>query len=258
MPEFIPLGAETSYESETGNMARLFNSYFRWAGMSHPRPVVLTGPSGAGKSTLLKRLMKEFKDVFGLSVSHTTREPRPGEVDGTGIPLLFLHPYCNLPWPTYCNLLNSPAACADYHFVMRDEMEKCIKAGEFLEHAEFSGNLYGTSKSAVKSVQEQNRICILDVDLQGVKNIKTTTINPIYISVQPPSLQILERRLRGRQTETEDAIQRRLQTASQDMEMSKEQGMFDDVIVNDNLEDAYLKLKDLLKEEIQKAESIRK
>uniref|UniRef100_A0A8C4N8K6 guanylate kinase n=1 Tax=Eptatretus burgeri TaxID=7764 RepID=A0A8C4N8K6_EPTBU len=159
----------------------------------------------------------------------TTRKPRPGEVDGT-----------------------------DYHFVMRDKMERCIKAGEFLEHAEFSGNLYGTSKWAVKAVQEQNRICILDVDLQGVKNIKTTTINPIYISVQPPSLQILETRLRGRQTETEDAIQRRLHTARQDMEMSKEQGMFDEVIVNDDLEEAYLKLKDLLKEEIQKAESIRK
>uniref|UniRef100_A0A8C4N350 Guanylate kinase n=1 Tax=Eptatretus burgeri TaxID=7764 RepID=A0A8C4N350_EPTBU len=219
MPELNPILAEAPRENETGDMSRLLHSFFRWTGMSQPRPVVLSGPSGAGKSTLLKRLMKEFEDVFGLSVSHTTRKPRPGEVDGT-----------------------------DYHFVMRDKMERCIKAGEFLEHAEFSGNLYGTSKWAVKAVQEQNRICILDVDLQGVKNIKTTTINPIYISVQPPSLQILETRLRGRQTETEDAIQRRLHTARQDMEMSKEQGMFDEVIVNDDLEEAYLKLKDLLKE----------
>ncbi|XP_065523025.1 guanylate kinase isoform X4 [Lathamus discolor] len=130
--------------------------------MQGPRPVVLSGPSGAGKSTLLKKLFKDYENVFGFSVSHTTRQPRPGEVNGK-----------------------------DYHFVTREEMQKEIDAGEFIEHAEFSGNMYGTSKGAVQAVQAQNQICVLDIDIQGVKNIKKTDLNPIYISVQPPSLDIL-------------------------------------------------------------------
>ncbi|XP_040405625.1 guanylate kinase isoform X5 [Cygnus olor] len=149
------------------------------AAMQGPRPVVLSGPSGAGKSTLIKKLFKDYENVFGFSVSHTTRKPRPGEVNGK-----------------------------DYHFVTREEMKKEIDAGEFLEHAEFSGNMYGTryatralttkprwcwelSKAAVQAVQAQNQICILDVDIQGVKNIKRTDLNPIYISVQPPSMDVL-------------------------------------------------------------------
>uniref|UniRef100_A0A5F4WHF8 Guanylate kinase 1 n=1 Tax=Callithrix jacchus TaxID=9483 RepID=A0A5F4WHF8_CALJA len=131
-------------------------------GMSGPRPVVLSGPSGAGKSTLLKRLLQEHRGIFGFSVSHTTRNPRPGEENGK-----------------------------DYYFVTREVMQRDIAAGNFIEHAEFSGNLYGTSKAAVQAVQAMNRICVLDVDLQGVRNIKATDLQPIYISVQPPSLHVL-------------------------------------------------------------------
>uniref|UniRef100_A0A3Q7NK93 Guanylate kinase n=2 Tax=Callorhinus ursinus TaxID=34884 RepID=A0A3Q7NK93_CALUR len=130
--------------------------------MSGPRPVVLSGPSGAGKSTLLKRLLQEHGSVFGFSVSHTTRDPRPGEENGK-----------------------------DYYFVTREVMQRDIAAGDFIEHAEFSGNLYGTSKAAVRAVQAMNRICVLDVDLQGVRNIKKTDLQPIYIFVQPPSLDVL-------------------------------------------------------------------
>ncbi|XP_076828469.1 guanylate kinase isoform X2 [Brachyhypopomus gauderio] len=191
--------------------------------MAGPRPVVLTGPSGAGKSTLLKRLLQEFDGVFGFSVSHTTRKPRPGEQDGK-----------------------------DYHYVSREVMQASINQGEFIESAEFSGNMYGTSKAAVQEVQSQNLICVLDVDMQGVKSIKRTELNPIYISIQPPSMEVLEQRLRERKTESVESLQKRLQAARVDMEISKEPGLFDVVIINDHLEDAYEKLRGALLLEIQK------
>nr|XP_035137342.1 guanylate kinase isoform X3 [Callithrix jacchus] len=194
-------------------------------GMSGPRPVVLSGPSGAGKSTLLKRLLQEHRGIFGFSVSHTTRNPRPGEENGK-----------------------------DYYFVTREVMQRDIAAGNFIEHAEFSGNLYGTSKAAVQAVQAMNRICVLDVDLQGVRNIKATDLQPIYISVQPPSLHVLEERLRQRNTETEESLEKRLAAARADMESSKEPGLFDAVIINDSLEQAYAELKEALSEEIKKAQ----
>ncbi|XP_060786937.1 guanylate kinase 1b [Neoarius graeffei] len=197
--------------------------------MPGPRPVVLSGPSGAGKSTLLKRLMEEYEGVFGFSVSHTTRNPRPGEEDGK-----------------------------DYHFTTQEKMQEGIDSGKFIENAVFSGNMYGTSKSAIEDVQAQNLICILDVDLQGVKNIKQTDLNPIYISIQPPSMEILEQRLRGRQTETEESLQKRLEAARIDMELSKEPGIFDIVIINDDQDVAYEKLKSALIEEIQKVQDAKK
>ncbi|XP_040895750.1 guanylate kinase 1b [Toxotes jaculatrix] len=193
--------------------------------MSGPRPVVLSGPSGAGKSTLMKRLMKDHEGIFGFSVSHTTRNPRPGEEDGK-----------------------------DYHFTTREAMEEGISKGEFIENAEFSGNMYGTSKSAVEDVLAKNLICILDVDIQGVKRIKETDLNPIYISIQPPSMEILEKRLRDRQTETEESLQKRLEAARIDMELSNEPGVFDVVIINDDLEKAYEELKEILNEEIKKVQ----
>uniref|UniRef100_A0A3Q3EF06 Guanylate kinase n=1 Tax=Labrus bergylta TaxID=56723 RepID=A0A3Q3EF06_9LABR len=187
--------------------------------MSGPRPVVLSGPSGAGKSTLMKRLIKDHEGVFGFSVSHTTRNPRPGEEDGK-----------------------------DYHYTTREAMQEGIANGDFIENAEFSGNLYGTSKAAIEDVQAKNLICILDVDIQGVRRIKETDLNPIYISIQPPSMEILEKRLRDRQTETEESLQKRLEAARIDMELSKEPGVFDIVIINDDLERAYEDLKDILNE----------
>lgn len=189
--------------------------------------MVLSGPSGAGKSTLLKKLMKEYDSVFGFSVSHTTRKPRPGEENGK-----------------------------DYHYVTREVMQASIDNGEFIENAEFSGNMYGTSKAAVQDVQAKNLICILDIDMQGVRNIKRTDLNPIYISIQPPSLDVLEKRLRDRKTESEESLQKRLHAARVDMEYSKEPGIFDVVIINENLDDAYRNLKEALLEEITKVKQI--
>ena len=98
------------------------------------RPLVLCGPSGVGKSTIVAKITKEFPDAFGFSVSHTTRKPREGEVDGV-----------------------------NYHYVEVEAMEKAIENDEFIEHAVFSGNMYGTSKEAVKTVMDQGKICILDI-----------------------------------------------------------------------------------------------
>ncbi|XP_047231077.1 guanylate kinase 1b isoform X3 [Girardinichthys multiradiatus] len=142
----------------------------------------------------------------------------------------------------------------DYHFTTREAMQEGINNGEFIENAEFSGNMYGTSKAAVENVQAQNLICILDVDIQGVKRIKESDLDPIYISIQPPSMEILEKRLRDRQTETEESLQKRLEAARIDMELSKEPGVFDIVIINDDLEKAYEELKKILNEEITKVQ----
>ncbi|XP_048868577.1 guanylate kinase isoform X1 [Brienomyrus brachyistius] len=199
------------------------------AAMAGPRPIVLSGPSGAGKSTLLKRLLKEYDGVFGFSISHTTRKPRQGEEDGK-----------------------------DYYYVSREAMQAGIAKGEFIESAEFSGNMYGTSKAAVQDVQAKNLICILDIDMQGVMNIKKTDLNPIYITIHPPSLEALEKRLRDRKTESEESLQKRLDAARVDMELSKQPGIFDVLIVNDDLENAYRQLKDALIEEITKVQSAKK
>ncbi|XP_042075803.1 guanylate kinase isoform X2 [Haplochromis burtoni] len=241
--------------------------------MAGPRPVVCSGPSGVGKSTLLKKLMKEYEGVFGFSISHTTRKPRPGEQNGIGTAchrsfttnepesrlIKQLDFFLNCPFFVYFLsffLLLFSSRVSDYHYVTRDVMQAGIGNGDFIESAEFSGNLYGTSKAAVQEVQSKNLICLLDIDMQGVKNIKKTDLNPMFISIQPPSMEILEKRLRGRKTESEESLQKRLQTAKIEMEFSKEPGAFDVIIINDNLDDAYAKLKDALKEEIDKVKKV--
>uniref|UniRef100_A0A3B3SU15 Guanylate kinase n=1 Tax=Paramormyrops kingsleyae TaxID=1676925 RepID=A0A3B3SU15_9TELE len=208
--------------------------------MSGPRPVVLSGPSGAGKSTLLKRLLRDYEGVFGFTVSRLNY-----------LPLLL--------GPTLLPVADVlPVSSEDYHFVTKETMQQGIDNGDFIENAEFSGNMYGTSTSAVEDVQSQNLICILDVDIQGVKNIKKTDLNPIYVSIQPPSMEILEKRLRDRHTETEESLQKRLEAARIDMELSKEPGIFDVIIINNDLDEAYEKLKEVLFEEITKVQQSKK
>ncbi|GAU95335.1 hypothetical protein RvY_06969 [Ramazzottius varieornatus] len=183
-----------------------------------PRPVVLSGPSGCGKSTLINRLINEIgKDKLGFSVSHTTRGPRPGEKD-----------------------------TVDYHFVTREEFEKAIEDKEFVEHAIFSGNRYGTSKKAILDVLQHGKLCLLDIDSQGVKSIKGTDLNPVLVFIKPPSLEVLEMRLRSRGTETEEAIQKRLATAGTEMEFGNTPGVYDHIIINDDLEVAYKQLKSII------------
>ncbi|XP_059084905.1 guanylate kinase-like [Tigriopus californicus] len=192
-------------------------SFLNVMSLSSCYPLVLCGPSGSGKSTLMNKLMGEFPEKFGFSVSHTTRKPRPGEVDGV-----------------------------HYHFSNRPFMEAMIDNGEFLESAEFSGNLYGTSKAAVRKVLQNGKICILDIEIQGVQSVKKSDLHAKYVFIKPPSIEILEQRLRDRGTELEDALQKRLDTAAKEMEYGETPGHFDRMIVNHKVDEAYLDLKSFL------------
>ncbi|KAL8280623.1 hypothetical protein RQP46_006946 [Phenoliferia psychrophenolica] len=175
------------------------------------RPIVLCGPSGTGKSTLLKKLFDQYPDKFGFSISHTTRAPRPGEENGVA-----------------------------YHFTTRDSFLDLVKADGFIEHAEFSGNMYGTSAKSVQDVASGGKRCILDIDTQGVRLIKAhhASLNPIYVFVSPPSIASLKERLTGRGTESEASMGARLGAAIGELEYAKT-GAFDVVVVNDDLERAY-------------------
>ncbi|KAI9240984.1 guanylate kinase [Podila verticillata NRRL 6337] len=179
------------------------------------RPIVLSGPSAGGKSTLIERLFHDHPSTFGFSVSHTTRGPRPGEKEGIA-----------------------------YHFTSKSEMLKKIAQGDFLEHAIFSDNMYGTTKQTVQDIKDSGKICILDIDLQGVRQIRASDLDARYIFIRPPNLQVLEQRLRGRGTETEQAIQKRLETARQDWEYGADPAHFDHVVVNDSVDKAYQDLCD--------------
>ncbi|KAM4079544.1 hypothetical protein ACJW30_09G124100 [Castanea mollissima] len=181
------------------------------------KPVVISGPSGVGKGTLISMLMKEFPSMFGFSVSHTTRAPRNIEKDGT-----------------------------HYHFTERSVMEKDIKDGKFLEFASVHGNLYGTSVEAVEVVADAGKRCILDIDVQGARSVRASSLEAIFIFVSPPSMEELEKRLRARGTETEEQILKRLRNARAEMEQGKSSGIFDHILYNDNLEECYENLKELL------------
>ncbi|XP_065194673.1 guanylate kinase-like [Sycon ciliatum] len=177
---------------------------------STPKPLVVAGPSGSGKSTLLRKLMSEYPDEFGFSISHTTRVGRLGETDGV-----------------------------DYHFTSRESMEAGISRGEFIETAEFSGNLYGTSIQSVSDVTEKGRVCLLDIDMQGVRSVKKTQLDPAYVLVKVPSEEELERRLRARGTETPESLTFRLNAAKAELEYALQPGVFDHVVINGDLRTAY-------------------
>ncbi|ULU11674.1 hypothetical protein L3Y34_015231 [Caenorhabditis briggsae] len=188
------------------------------------RPIVLSGPSGGGKSTILTKAMKEYPNSFAFSVSHTTRQPRAGEEHGK-----------------------------HYYFTEKEKMQAMIKNGEFLEHATFSGNTYGTSKKTVEEIEKSGKICVLDIELQGVRNIKNSHLDARYILIRAPSIKLLEERLRARGTETEESLKKRLQHAEEDLvEIEKNPTLFDKVIVNDDLERAYKEFVDLLREDLEK------
>lgn len=176
--------------------------------------LVVCGPSGCGKSTLINRLLSEFPNKFGFSISHTTRSPRKGERDGV-----------------------------EYHFVSRERMQADIENDMFLEHAEVHSNHYGTSFKAIQTVQESGKVCLLDVDVQGVDAIKLHEWNLltdiVYLMIIPPNLATLESRLRNRMTETEEAIQRRLTNAAAEMEYAKRPDYWTMVLINDDFQVCY-------------------
>ena len=174
------------------------------------KTVVICGPSGTGKTTMINKLMADYPNIFEFSVSHTTRKPRIGELNGV-----------------------------NYHFVSKQEFSSGAKRGDFIESAEFSGNMYATSKQAIKEIQDKGKICILDLEMNGVKQIKRTkNIDPVYIFIKPPSISELESRLKGRKTETEESLTKRLSAAKSDLDNHCITDMFDTVIINDEVDEA--------------------
>lgn len=166
---------------------------------------IVAGCSGVGKGTLLKLFLERNPEVK-FSVSATTRKPRDGEKDGV-----------------------------NYFFITKDEFKNAITNNEFLEWAEFSGNFYGTKKSFVEKTLAKGIDLILEIEVQGAKQVKEKMPQATSMFIMPPSLEDLETRLRGRHTEDEATIQRRLGEASREIEAGKS---FDYRIINDNIEEA--------------------
>lgn len=178
--------------------------------MSSDKPLLLiiSSPSGAGKTTLTSRLLSEVSGLT-FSISHTTRKPRHGETNGK-----------------------------EYHFVARDEFEALIEAGAFLEWAEVHGNLYGTSKAEIERRRTARGI-VFDIDHQGARQIKCAAPDAVAVFILPPSMAVLEQRLRGRASEDEETVQRRFGVAKREIE---HYGLFDYVLVNADLDEATRKL----------------
>jgi guanylate kinase len=186
---------------------------------SHYRPLCICGPSGVGKGTLLNRLFADFPSVFGKKVSHTTRAPRAGEVEG-----------------------------ASYYFVSKEEFERGIAAGEFIEYAYVHGNIYGTSVESVRRIADSGRVCVLELDVQGAEAILKTTLNAFFFFILPPSFDSLKERLIGRGSESDDTIAVRLDTAKKELQFAERRSdIFHVKIVNDDLDRAYRQLKDEIK-----------
>jgi len=166
---------------------------------------VFSAPSGAGKTTLVRRVMREHPNI-AFSISYTTRPQRKGEVDGR-----------------------------DYYFLDRAAFEQMRDAGEFLEHAEVFANYYGTGRDQVESLRRAGRDVLLEIDWQGAQQVRRNQPDCCSVFILPPSVEELERRLRGRKTDSEEVIARRLGEAVGDMSHWNE---FDHVVVNEDVEGA--------------------
>lgn len=166
---------------------------------------IITGPSGAGKGSVLSRVLPSLENVF-LSVSATTREPRPGEEDGV-----------------------------NYYFISRERFDEMVERGELLEHAEYVGNCYGTPEGPVNRRLEDGQDVILEIEVQGALIVKEKRPDAVLVFIVPPSFDILERRLRNRGTEAEEVVEKRLQKARAEC---AHMGDYDFIVVNDLLDDA--------------------
>jgi len=178
------------------------------------RPVVLSAPSGAGKTTIARTLV-EREDDFAFSVSATTRPPRGAETDGV-----------------------------DYWFITEEDFLRKVDAGAFAEWARVHGELYGTPLSSLTEAGRGHRHVVLDIDVQGARQIREAVPEALLLFILPPSVELLFRRLTGRGTETEEALRRRLNTALQELRAAE---FFDFFIINENLERAVAEVRDLVR-----------
>jgi guanylate kinase len=169
------------------------------------RVFVITGPSGVGKGTLIRGLLERVPELV-VSVSATTRPPRPGERDGV-----------------------------DYHFLTPAEFEQRVRAGDFLEHATYSGNRYGTLRSEVERLTSDGRPVVLEIEVQGARQVRQTMPEAVAVFIAPPSSEALRARLIGRGTDPAEQVEERMRTAERELEAQPE---FGHVVVNDRLEQA--------------------
>ena len=183
----------------------------------NPFPIILSAPSGGGKTTIARHLLALRSDV-GYSVSCTTREPRPREVDGK-----------------------------DYYFLTRDEFVRRRLAGDFAESAEVHGNLYGTLRSEIARVLGNGQHVIMDIDVQGARQIREVFPTSVTVFVLPPSGEVLLERLRKRKTESPQQLVSRLNSALQELRAVEE---YEYVVVNDDLERAVLRVGAILDAEV--------
>jgi guanylate kinase len=177
--------------------------------------LILSSPSGAGKTTLTRKLQDRFPAVR-FSVSHTTRKPRANEVDGK-----------------------------DYHFVTREEFDELVEKEAFVEWAEVHGNCYGTSRAEIERARSEPGVSgmIFDIDYQGARQIRAKIPDVVSVFILPPSMIELERRLRGRASETEEVVQKRFKAAMDEIE---HYGFFDYLVVNDDIDTAFRHLEGIV------------
>jgi guanylate kinase len=166
---------------------------------------VITGPSGVGKGTLIRGVLERVSKLH-LSVSATTRKPRPGERDGV-----------------------------DYHFLTPEEFEARVAAGDFIEHAMYSGNRYGTLRSEVERRLGEGVPVVLEIEVQGARQVREAMPEAVAVFIAPPSIEALRARLVGRGTDSPEQVDERLRTAERELEAQRE---FAHVVVNDRLERA--------------------
>ncbi len=174
---------------------------------------IISAPSGSGKSTLVDKVRELVPDL-DFSVSYTTRAPRGNEQNGR-----------------------------EYFFVLREEFEEMIRRDEFLEYADVFGNYYGTAKSVLQQAEERGKDLLLDIDVQGAKQIKRKLPSALSIFIMPPDRKVLEARLRKRSLDTDEVIQRRLVTATGEIENYKK---YDYILVNDRLDESIVALRAIL------------
>jgi guanylate kinase len=174
---------------------------------------VVSGPSGAGKTVLCRKVLTEIPGLC-YSISHTTRPRRLKEVSGK-----------------------------DYFFVKRDQFEQMIEQGRFLEWAEVHGNLYGTAKEYVYNTLNQRQDVIMDIDVQGARQIRKQQLPCVLVFVVPPSMEQLEKRLRGRGTDTAEQIELRIQNAAQELSFCPD---YDYLVINEAFDQAQLELKSII------------
>ena len=185
--------------------------------------VVLAAPSGGGKTTITRELRTRLPALFGYSVSATTRKARPGERDGEA-----------------------------YHFLTRDEFLRRREAGEFLEWAEYAGELYGTLRSEVERVLASGKHVLLDVEVQGARQVRQAYPSPasLIVFVIPPSARVLIHRLRRRRTESEAELRKRIDIATREVETARRElaTVYDRVLVNDDLDTAVNEVIELVRQ----------